>query len=158
MPIIFALSILLFPQVISGFMIASSNPFFQNVGQILADFVANGWLYSITYFILVVAFTYFYTAITFDPESMSENLQKNGAFVPGIRPGKQTSEYIGDIVTRITFIGAIFLGVVAVIPVIMQSLTGIQALAIGGTGILIVVSVILDLFKRIDAQVSMREY
>jgi preprotein translocase subunit SecY len=118
----------------------------------------NGWFYSIFYFILVFLFTYFYTAVTFDPHAISENLQKNGAFIPGVRPGQSTSEYIGKVLTRITLVGAIFLGLIAVMPLAMKAVTGIQSLAIGGTALLIVVSVVLDLMKKIEAQVSMREY
>ena len=103
-------------------------------------------------------FTYFYTAVTFDPKQISENLQKSGAFIPGVRPGESTMEYLGKIVTRITLVGALFLGIIAVLPAVTQGVTGNQALAIGGTALLIVVSVVLDLLKKIDAQVSMREY
>jgi preprotein translocase subunit SecY len=124
----------------------------------LNAFMNNGWLYSVSYFVLVFLFTFFYTAITFEPETVAENLQKSGAFVPGIRPGKSTEEYLGNIVTRITFVGALFLGLIAVLPMAMQAVTGNTALAIGGTGLLIVVSVVLDLVKKIDAQAATREY
>jgi len=110
------------------------------------------------YFLLVFIFTYFYTAVTFDPDQISTNLQKNGAFIPGVRPGKSTSEHISRILTRLTLVGALFLGVIAVLPLIMSGITGITALSIGGTSILIVVSVVIDLIKKIDAQVSIREY
>jgi preprotein translocase subunit SecY len=110
------------------------------------------------YFILVFLFAFFYTAITFDPDSMAENLQKSGAFVPGVRPGAPTSEYFGNVLSRITLVGGIFLATVAVIPIIIRSITGISALAIGGTGLLIVVAVVIDLAKKIDSQISMREY
>jgi len=106
----------------------------------------------------VVLFTYFYTAVTFDPHSIADNLQKNGAFIPGVRPGESTTKYIGSIVTRITLVGATFLGFIAVLPLIVQSLTGIQSLAIGGTALLIVVNVVTDLVKKLDAQLSIREY
>jgi len=106
----------------------------------------------------VFLFTYFYTAITFDPEALSTNLQKNGAFIPGIRPGPSTSGYISKVLSRITLLGAVFLGFIAVLPIIMQHITGIASLALGGTSILIVVSVVLDLMKKVDAQISMREY
>ena len=109
-------------------------------------------------FILVFLFTYFYTAVTFDPHAISENLQKNGAFIPGVRPGISTAEYIGKVLTRITLVGATFLGLIAVMPLAMRAVTGIQSLAIGGTALLIVVSVVIDLMKKVDAQVSMREY
>jgi preprotein translocase subunit SecY len=112
----------------------------------------------VLYFIFVFLFTYFYTAVTFDPEALSTNLQKNGAFIPGIRPGVSTSDYISKVLSRITFLGAVFLGFIAVLPLIMQYATGIASLALGGTSILIVVSVVLDLIKKVDAQVSMREY
>ena len=103
-------------------------------------------------------FTYFYTAVTFDPHSMSENLQKSGAFIPGIRPGQSTEDYISKIVSRITLVGALFLGVIAVLPLIVRAVTGITAIALGGTAMLIVVSVVLDLIKQTDAQISMHEY
>ena len=126
--------------------------------MIVNQFLANQVAYGVTYFILVFLFTYFYTAVTFDPDAMSKNLQRNGAFIPGIRPGGHTAEYLGNVVTRLTLVGALFLGVVAVLPVGMQVLTGVTALAIGGTAVLIVVTVVLDLIRRLDAQVSLREY
>ncbi len=103
-------------------------------------------------------FTYFYTAITFDPDNISENLQKNGAFISGVRPGKPTSEYISKIITKLTLFGALFLGVVAVLPLVLRALTGITAISVGGTGLLIVVSVVIDLIKKVESQVSIREY
>ncbi len=157
-PIIFALSILLFPQMIATFLTGAHNIILVKIAAGLTYFVQNSFLYGATYFVLVVLFTYFYTAVTFDPHTMSTNLQKNGAFVPGIRPGEATSDYISRIVTRITLVGALFLGLIAILPLIMQSLTGIKTLAIGGTALLIVVSVVIDLIKKIEAQVSMREY
>ena len=120
--------------------------------------LANQWIYGSIYFLLVVVFTYFYTAITFEPHQIAKNLQKNGAFVPGVRPGATTSEYLGNIITRITLVGALFLGLLAVLPLILKGITGITAISIGGTALLIVVSVILDLVKKIDAQTSIREY
>lgn len=157
-PIIFALSILLFPQMIGAALAKTSSVFLLKVSKALLSFSQTSLLYAILYFILVFLFTYFYTAVTFDPEALSTNLQKNGAFIPGIRPGSSTSTYISKVLTRITLLGAIFLGFIAVLPLIMQSITGITALALGGTALLIVVSVVLDLIKKIDAQVSMREY
>jgi preprotein translocase subunit SecY len=157
-PIIFALSILLFPQMIGTFLSRFSNEILVKISQVLVSFSQTSLLYGILYFAFVFLFTYFYTAVTFDPEALSGNLQKNGAFIPGIRPGASTSEYISKVLTRITLVGALFLGFIAVLPLIMQSLTGIASLALGGTSILIVVSVVLDLMKKVDAQVSMREY
>lgn len=157
-PIIFALSILLFPQMIGNFLAGMSNPTLVSISRGLLAFVNNTWLYSLFYFIFVFFFTYFYTAVTFDPEQVSTNLQKNGAFIPGIRPGEATRAYISKILTRTTTMGAVFLGVVAVLPLVMKAITGITAFAIGGTSLLIVVSVVLDLIKKVDAQLSMREY
>ena len=157
-PIIFALSILLFPQMIGTFLARFSNPIVVKISGVLSAFSQTSVLYAILYFIFVFLFTYFYTAVTFDPEALSQNLQKNGAFIPGIRPGPSTAEYISKVLTRITLLGAVFLGLIAVLPLIMQRVTGITSLAIGGTSILIVVSVVLDLMKKVDAQISMREY
>ena len=157
-PIIFALSILLFPQMIGTFLSRFSNVFLAKISHVLISFTQTSVLYAVLYFILVFLFTYFYTAVTFDPEALSTNLQKNGAFIPGIRPGTSTSEYISKVLTRITLLGASFLGFIAILPLIMQHLTGISTLALGGTSILIVVSVVLDLMKKVDAQISMREY
>ena len=157
-PIIFALSILLFPQMIGNFLAGSTNTVVAKISSALTGFSQTSLLYGILYFILVFLFTYFYTAVTFDPESLSTNLQKNGAFIPGIRPGASTSTYISKVLNRVTMVGALFLGVIAVLPLIMRAATGITALALGGTALLIVVSVVLDLIKKIDAQISMREY
>ncbi len=157
-PIIFALSIMLFPQMIATVLGVFSNPILKSISAMLTTLFANQILYAIGYFLLVFVFTYFYTAVTFDPDTISTNLQKNGAFIPGVRPGTSTAEYIASVVTRITFVGATFLALVAVLPLIMQGFTGNTSLAIGGTALLIVVSVVLDFIKKIDAQVSMREY
>lgn len=157
-PIIFALSILLFPQMIGNFMASSTNAVVLKISHVLTSFSQTSWLYAVLYFVLVFLFTYFYTAVTFDPEALSTNLQKNGAFIPGIRPGASTSQYISKVLGRITLLGAVFLGVIAVLPLIVRAATGISAIALGGTALLIVVSVLLDLIKKIDAQISMREY
>jgi len=157
-PIIFALSILIFPQVLVSFLSQVDNTTIAAISSAIERFITNPWFSSTLYFFLVFAFTYFYTAVTFDPDAISKNLQQSGAFIPGVRPGKSTSEYIAKILTRITFVGASFLGAIAVLPLIMQSLTQVGAFAIGGTALLIVVSVVLDLVKKVEAQVSMREY
>ena len=120
--------------------------------------LSNKWFYAVTYFLLVFAFTYFYTAVTFDPHMISTNLQKSGAFIPGVRPGDPTAEYVTKVLTRLTLVGALFLGLIAVLPLIMRGITNIQSLAIGGTALLIVVSVVIDLIKKIEAQISVREY
>ncbi len=158
-PIIFALSILLFPQIISNFLASwSAHPIIAGYAHMFTIFFNNQWVYGGAYFFLVVVFTYFYTAVTFDPAMISENLQRSGAFIPGVRPGEHTRDYLGNIVTRITLVGALFLGIIAVLPLAMQAFTANKSLAIGGTSLLIVVSVVLDLLKKIDAQISMREY
>ncbi len=157
-PIIFALSILLFPQIIGTFLARFSNEIVAKVSSVLLSFTQDSILYAVLYFVLVFLFTYFYTAVTFDPEALSTNLQKNGAFIPGIRPGASTSEYISKVLSRITLLGAAFLGFIAILPLVMQHLTGLTSLALGGTSVLIVVSVVLDLMKKVNSQISMREY
>jgi preprotein translocase subunit SecY len=153
------MSILLFPQMIFKFVATmATNETVKNVATALNDFASNGCVYGISYFILVFLFTYFYTAVTFDPDQISKNLQQSGAFIPGVRPGQSTSEYLGRVLTRITLVGALFLGGIAVLPLIVRGVTGITSIAIGGTAILIVVSVVIDLIKKIEAQITMREY
>lgn len=157
-PIIFALSLLLIPQMFASFFATSGNAILAGVAASIMGAFQNLLLYGALYFFFVFLFTYFYTAVTFDPNQISENLQKNGAFIPGVRPGGSTADYLAKIITRITFVGALFLAIIAVLPIIMQHITGISTLALGGTALLIVVSVILDLSRRIDAQISIREY
>lgn len=157
-PIIFALSFLLFPQMIATFLARVNVSWIASGAEAVVNGLANQWVYGALYFGLVVVFTYFYTAITFEPNQIAKNLQKNGAFIPGVRPGGTTAEYLGNIITRITLVGALFLGLIAVLPIVLQGITGITALTIGGTALLIAVSVVLDLVKKIDAQTSIREY
>ncbi len=158
-PIIFAVSFVLFPQIAGNFLRYVPNSTIANIGAGLAQsFNPNGVLYNITYFLLVVAFTYFYTVIVFNPQKISEDIQKHGGFIPGIRPGSATKQYLQKIVYKITLFGALFLGLIAVLPALVSSFTGITGLVIGGTGILIVVSVVLETFKTIDAQLVMKNY
>ncbi len=157
-PIIFAMSILLFPRMIFEFLAESSLYAVANVSNFVLEILANNTFYTSAYFVLVVLFTYFYTAVTFDPDQVSTNLQKSGAFIPGVRPGLSTADYISRVLTRLTLVGALFLGLIAILPLILRSITGIQSLAIGGTALLIVVSVVIDLVKKVEAQVSAREY
>jgi preprotein translocase subunit SecY len=157
-PIIFALSVLLLPQMAFGLLASSSHANWVQLAQRGIDILNNQLIYGSAYFVLVFLFTYFYTAVTFDPDQVAENLQRNGAFIPGIRPGQATSEHLAKVITRITLPGALFLGIIAVLPIAMQAATGIKTLAIGGTGLLIVVSVVLDLVRRVDAQLAIREY
>jgi len=157
-PIIFAISVLLFPQFFAQMASLVSADFALTVNNFVNAFFGNVYFYSALYFVLVVLFTYLYTAITFDPEEIAKNLQRSGGFIPGIRPGAATSAAIAHIVKRITFFGALFLGVVAILPNITQIVTGIQALTIGGTSLLIIVAVALEVMKQIESQLTVREY
>lgn len=157
-PIIFAVSILLFPQMLASMLSAANVGFLRSAASAMQNFLNNSLVYGISYFILVFLFTYFYTAVTFDPEAISSNLQKSGAFVPGIRPGQATAAFLYKVISRITLTGALFLSLIAVLPLIIKAFTGFAALTIGGTALLIVVSVIIETIKQIEAQVSMREY
>jgi len=157
-PIIFALSILLFPQMVLNILSAFDFAWVPGTLAVVNQLMSNQVLYGLAYFTLVFLFTFFYTAVTFDPDQIAKNLQRNGAFIPGIRPGGHTAQYLGNVITRLTLVGAGFLGFIAVFPVGMRVFTGIASLAIGGTALLIVVNVVLDLIRRIDAQVSLREY
>lgn len=157
-PIIFALSLLLLPQMILTALSAVGVAGLEGISLAYAAFSANPWANGAVYFALVVMFTYFYTSITFEPHKVAENLQKTGAFIPGVRPGRETEHFIGMVVNRVTLPGATFLGLVAVIPFIVQGLTGITAILVGGTALLIAVTVLLDLIRKIDAQASLHEY
>lgn len=157
-PIIFALSVLLLPQLIANVFLNSANATTQSIAQAISGFLSNHLYYGITYFVLVVLLTYFYTAVTFDPDAMAKNLQKTGAFIPGVRPGESTAKHIGHILARITLVGALFLGAIAILPLVVQSWLGITSLTLGGTSLLIAVSVATDLVKKLDSQISLREY
>lgn len=157
-PIIFAMSIMLFPGMISKFLAASSNVTVANIANSVAGFFQNQWFYGSLYFVLVVAFTYFYTAVVFDPNKISESLQKQGGYIPGIRPGKTTAEYLYRIINRITLSGALFLGLIAILPFIVQGAFNLKSVSIGGTGLLIVVSVVIETVKQIEGQLVMRDY
>lgn len=157
-PIIFALSIILFPALIGNIFINLGNPMLEKIGIFLRNFSNQGPLYIFFYFILVFFFTFFYTAITFEPKEVAQNLQKMGGFIPGVRPGKETEKYLASVAGKVTFPGAIALGIIAILPLIVQNITGVPNLTIGGTAILIVVSVVLDSYKHIKAQIAMREY
>jgi len=158
-PIIFALSILLFPGLIAGFL-GGVPGFVGNAANTTATFFNDPWVHGILYFLLVILFTYFYTAVTFDPKMIAENLQKMGGFIPGVRPGNSTSEFLKHILNRVLFTGAVFLGLIAVLPSIVAGLTGVTGFTflIGGTSLLIIVSVVLDTMRQINAQLQMREY
>lgn len=157
-PIIFALSMMIFPGVIAKFFSQAKSEVIANIANWIGNLFQNQLFYGIAYFILVIAFSYFYTSVVFKPKEISENLQKQGGFVPGLRPGEETADYLSSIVGKIVFIGAIFLAIIAILPFILQAVTGITTIVIGGTGILIVVSVIIETMKQIDAQLVMHSY
>lgn len=157
-PIIFAISIMLFPGMIANFLMQVKNQTVVSIATFVNSVFQNQVFYGLFYFILVVAFTYFYTAVVFDPNKISENLQKQGGYVPGIRPGKNTSEYLYRIMNRITLTGSLFLGLIAVLPLIIKAFSGISSMAIGGTSILIVVSVVIETVKQVESQMVMRDY
>jgi len=157
-PIIFAISILLFPQFFAQIASIFSQDFALKLNDWVNMFFGNQYIHSLFYFILVVVFTYFYTAVTFDPKEISKNLQRAGGFISGVRPGESTSAILSKIISRLTFSGALFLGLIAILPNITQMITGITIFAIGGTALLIVVSVALETMKQINSQLAMREY
>jgi len=149
----------LLPSLIANYLVVSKNPVLHNIGStITLWFDPSGFMYNAFYFILVVGFTYFYTAVVFNPKKISEEIQKYGGFIPGIRPGTPTANYLNYILTRITLAGALFLGLIAILPSIARVFTNVENLVLGGTGILIVVSVVLETIKAIEAQLVMRNY
>ncbi|NLC31406.1 MAG: preprotein translocase subunit SecY, partial [Candidatus Moranbacteria bacterium] len=157
-PIIFAISIMLFPGLVANFFVNSDKETVANVARFVSELFQNQWFYGATYFLMVVLFTYFYTAVVFDPNKISENLQRQGGYVPGVRPGNATADFLSRIINRITLSGSIFLGLIAILPLIVQGVTGLTALSIGGTSILIVVSVVIEMVKQIEGQLVMRDY
>jgi len=157
-PIIFAMSMMVVPGVAAKFFENASSAWVSGAATFIGDLFKNNIFYGISYFVLVVLFTYFYTYVVFKPDQISENLQKQGGFIPGIRPGNETTHYLGNIITRITLTSSVFLGLIAVLPFIIQALTNIETLVIGGTGILIVVSVIIETMNQLQAQLTMHTY
>jgi len=157
-PIIFAISVVIFPPMIAQFFIHARTAWIAKGAEWTIVFFQNQLVYGILYFLLVFAFTFFYTEVIFHPTQIAENLQKQGGFIPGIRPGRHTSEYLANTTHKIIFVGALFLGVIAILPLIMRYFTGMQSLAIGGTSLLIVVAVVIETVKQIESQLTMREY
>lgn len=158
-PIIFAVSIVLIPSLFGRFVSVIPNKALAAAANFIVKiFNTNGFTYNIIYFVLVIGFTYFYTAVTFNPQKISGEIQKYGGFIPGIRPGSPTASYLNYILTRITLAGAIFLGIIAILPVLVRQMTGVSTMTIGGTGILIVVSVVLETVKNLESQLLMRSY
>lgn len=158
-PIIFALSLMLFPAIIAQFFLNAKTPIIAQYAQKAIDFTnSQGLWYGVIYFLLVVAFTYFYTNVVTNPDDVAENMQRNGGFIPGLRPGQQTASYLYKVLNRITLPGSLFLGAIAVLPFIVQQWTGTQSLTLGGTGLLIVVSVVIETIKQVEAQLTMHDY
>lgn len=157
-PIIFAISIILFPPMIAQFMLRADAVYVKNFAQGIINLFNNQTFYGIAYFLLVFGFTYFYTAVIFHPHQIAENLQKNGGFIPGIRPGSHTAEYLQHTISRITLTGALFLAIIAVLPMLLKQVSGMQSMVIGGTSILIVVSVVIEIIKQVESQLTMRDY
>jgi preprotein translocase subunit SecY len=158
-PIIFAVSVALLPSLLSGPFLAADSQVLNNIGVFLAtNFNQNSLGYNIFFFIMVVGFTYFYTFIQFNPEKIADDIKKRGGFVPGIRPGRATKDYLEQVVTRLTFFGAVFLGLIAILPFISSSIFGLGNLAVGGTSLLIVVSVVLETIRQIESQAVQRSY
>ncbi|HUT22363.1 MAG TPA: preprotein translocase subunit SecY [Candidatus Bipolaricaulota bacterium] len=157
-PIIFAISLILFPSMVAQFFVNAKTEFIAHLAQFVINVFQNQLFYGVLYFLLVFGFTYFYTAVIFHPGQIAENLQKQGGFIPGIRPGQHTEMYLSNTIKRITLIGALFLGVIAVLPLVMRQATGMTSLVIGGTSLLIVVSVVIETVKQIESQVVMRDY
>ncbi len=145
--------------MVGGFLGQTKSPIAVNLGRLLSSlFNPNNLSYNLIYFLLVIGFTFFYTAITFNPTKIAGEIQKYGGFIPGIRPGAPTASYLNYILTRITLAGALFLGFIAVFPSVARGITGISTLLIGGTSVLIVVSVVLETVKALEAQLVMRNY
>jgi preprotein translocase subunit SecY len=157
-PIIFAISVILFPTMIAQFFLNAKTAWLANTASATIGLFENQLFYGVLYFILVFAFTFFYTEVIFHPDQIAENLQKQGGFIPGIRPGRHTAEYLSSTAYKIISAGALFLAVIAVMPLVLKYFSNVSTLAIGGTSLLIVVSVVIELVKQIEAQLTMREY
>jgi preprotein translocase subunit SecY len=158
-PLIFAQSILIFPGVIASYFVFSSVDIIKQVATAVNSlFNPNSNVYWLLYFVMVIGFTYFYTDVIFRQQNLPENLQKQGGFIPGIRPGKRTADYLNGVLQRITLVGAVFLGLVAILPWVVRDVAETQTLLITSTGLLIVVGVVLDTMKQLEAQLLMRHY
>jgi preprotein translocase subunit SecY len=158
-PIIFAVSLITLPSIIAQFFVQAKTVWVANAAIFTINlFQDNRVFYNVLYFILIFGFTYFYTAVVFHPQKIAENLQKQGGFIPGIRPGKETEKYISQTTNKLNLVGALFLGIIAVLPFLVQGAAGSQNLRIGGTSLLIVVAVVIETAKQIEAQLTMHEY
>jgi preprotein translocase subunit SecY len=158
-PLIFAVSIMVFPGMIAQFLSASANEAMRNFGGVLSRYLSPAtFQYNVLYFMLVVGFTFFYTMVIFQQQKIPENLQRQGAFIPGVRPGKNTAMYLQKVLNRITLVGALFLGVAAILPFIASRITGVNTLLLSATSLLIVVGVAIDTMRQLEAQLMMRNY
>lgn len=158
-PIIFAVSLVLVPSLLGNFLSQLKQPWIKSIALGMSNlFNPDSIFYNVVYFTLVVAFTFFYTAIIFNTKKISEEMQQHGGFIPGVRPGTSTAKYLNYVLTRITISGALFLGTIAIFPNIAKAITGINTLLLGGTGVLIVVSVVLETIKALEANLVMRNY
>lgn len=157
-PIIFAISLVMFPQAVANFLENSSNETVVKIAGYVSQVFSNDFFHGVMYFLLVIGFTFFYTSIVFQPQKVAENLQKQGGFIPGIRPGKPTENFLLYVSNRVMLAGALFLGAIAVLPKVLEAVTNSNKLLVGGTSLLIVVSVVLDIVQQIDSQLTMRDY
>lgn len=157
-PIIFAIALIVFPPLVAQFFLQARTQFVANAAQFVIEIFGNSLFYATVYFLLVFAFTFFYASVVFKPDQIAENLQKQGGFIPGIRPGEQTAKYLDWVKNRILLTGAVFLGTIAILPLIVQEITGSPNLVVGGASILIIVAVVIDLVKQVESQITMRRY
>ena len=158
-PLIFAVSIMVFPGMIANFLSASNREWVRNLATDISVWLAPTSVpYNIIYFLMVVGFTFFYTMVVFQQQRIPESLQRQGAFIPGVRPGRNTALYLQRVLTRITIVGAVFLGIVAILPPIAAAITGVDTLLLGATSLLIVVGVAIDTMRQLEAQLMMRNY
>jgi preprotein translocase subunit SecY len=158
-PLIFAVSIMVFPGMVASFLESSNREWLRDLAREIRLWLSpNTVPYNIVYFLMVVGFTYFYTMVVFQQQRIPDTLQRQGAFVPGVRPGRNTAAYLQRVLTRITLVGALFLGLVAVLPFIASRITGVQTLLLGATSLLIVVGVAIDTMRQLEAQLMMRNY
>jgi preprotein translocase subunit SecY len=159
-PLIFAQSIMIFPGTVSGYFLTNENSIVQNIARGIYDLfnLQTSWFYWTLYFLLVVLFTFFYAVVLFQQQNIHENLQRQGGFIPGIRPGQPTATYLYKVLMRITLFGAAFLGLIAVLPFVVEVLTGTRQITLSATALLIVVGVGLDTMRQLEAQLIMRNY
>jgi len=158
-PVIFAASLVLIPSFLGSSLISSQNSLLRDLGFFFnTNFQQNSFLYNLVMFLLVLAFTYFYTSLQFNPDKIAEDVKKRGGFIPGIRPGMNTSAYLKSIISKITLGGGIFLGLIAILPYLIQTFIGFSTFALGGTSLLIIVSVVLDTLRKMESMVVTRKY